>query len=375
MELLDYSGNAGFNLKSSSESEEEYQIMSTYFHSQASDNDSSYTNDTDYEYKQPMALVSGSGSGSAVSSAVSLVPSHQPAPISSTLATTHSHGHTHTHSHGHPHIHSYTQPEYSYGQAFDDESSISVPNSAVVPTVPMMDLYSSSLLVKSSQQPPLFPTSFYPEDPRPLPIAAAAAAGASGGASANTPVVNPVQTPSLRHQPSPPQSTPTSQQTPSIQTTSTPASLPISSPQLNMHEYPDMTTMVNSNSSMVVPMVDSTFVDLHICTICSKRITRDMSRHMRTHQIIPRFSCTFPKSQCNHKSGRFNRPYDFKKHLLNRHFKFDIPDIKRIHNLSDKLDHTGSCPCGLRFVGKDWLDFHILTPDRSKRCPCIEVSA
>lgn len=136
--------------------------------------------------------------------------------------------------------------------------------------------------------------------------------------------------------------------------------------------YPDMTSLVNSNSNIVVPLVESTFVDHRLCTACGKRITRDMSRHMRTHQSVSRFTCKFPKSQCRHKSGNFNRPYDYKKHLLNRHFKFDHPEIRKLHNLSDKLDHWGTCPCGLRCSGKDWLDLHILVGSHEKKCPFLE---
>ncbi|EMG45730.1 hypothetical protein G210_4062 [Candida maltosa Xu316] len=160
-------------------------------------------------------------------------------------------------------------------------------------------------------------------------------------------------------------------------TTSTPShtnqQLPFQVPtNIDVNQYPDMTTLVNSNANIVVPMVENRFVDHKVCSICGKRITRDMSRHMRTHQTESRFNCKFPKNQCRHKSGRFNRPYDFKKHLLNRHFKFDDPSIKRLHNLSDKLNHWGTCPCGLRFSGRDWLDEHILTEDPNKKCPFIE---
>ncbi|KAK6464562.1 hypothetical protein DFJ63DRAFT_334121 [Scheffersomyces coipomensis] len=140
---------------------------------------------------------------------------------------------------------------------------------------------------------------------------------------------------------------------------------------IELNQYPDMTSLVNSNSNIVVPLVESQFVDHSVCTVCGKRITRDMTRHMRTHQSESRFKCHFPKNQCRHKSGKFNRPYDFKKHLLNRHFKFDEVAIRRLHNLSDKLDHWGTCPCGIRFMGKDWLYEHILTDDASKKCPCI----
>lgn len=142
--------------------------------------------------------------------------------------------------------------------------------------------------------------------------------------------------------------------------------------KIDVNKYPDMTTLLNANSSIMLPPVESQFVDHKLCTICGKRITRDMSRHMRTHQLESRFTCKFPKSQCRHKSGKFNRPYDYKKHLLNRHFKFDDPCVKRLHNLSDKLHHWGTCPCGTRFVGKDWLDQHILTDDDDRRCVCIE---
>lgn len=158
-------------------------------------------------------------------------------------------------------------------------------------------------------------------------------------------------------------------------------SLPPTNPLVNnsyqlaapgVQPYPDMTSLVNSNSNIVVPLVESTFVDHRLCTVCGKRITRDMSRHMRTHQSVSRFTCKFPKSQCRHKSGNFNRPYDYKKHLLNRHFKFDNPEIRKLHNLSDKLDHWGICPCGFRSTGKDWLDLHILVEGHDKKCPFLD---
>lgn len=142
--------------------------------------------------------------------------------------------------------------------------------------------------------------------------------------------------------------------------------------QFDIGQYPDMTTLVNLNHNIVVPLVELTFVDHKVCLVCGKRITRDMSRHMRTHQAELRFSCKFPKNQCRHKLGKFNRPYDFKKHLLNRHFKFDNLQIKRLHNLSDKLNHWGTCPCGERYTGKEWLSKHILTEDVTKKCRFIE---
>lgn len=154
-----------------------------------------------------------------------------------------------------------------------------------------------------------------------------------------------------------------------------PTNLPTLPPHHHMDvaEYPDMTTFVNSNiNSIPIPLVEARFVDHRICEICGKRITRDMSRHMRTHQSEARFTCEFPKQQCRHKLGKFNRPYDYKKHLLNRHYNFDDPEVKKLHNLSDKLPHWGTCPCGLRFTGEAWLDEHILTSDLSKRCPMLD---
>ncbi|CAN3371939.1 hypothetical protein DIURU_004408 [Diutina rugosa] len=131
------------------------------------------------------------------------------------------------------------------------------------------------------------------------------------------------------------------------------------------------TTMVNSNPEYAAPVVDAVFVDPRSCTVCGRRILRDMARHMRTHQETPRFVCMFhTMGKCTHKSGRFNRPYDFKKHLLNRHFKFDDPKIKQMHNLSDKLDHFGECGCGFKGDGKRWLDDHMLT-SKPTRCSML----
>lgn len=137
----------------------------------------------------------------------------------------------------------------------------------------------------------------------------------------------------------------------------------------DIHHYPDMTTMVNANASMAAPLVEATFVDLKRCTVCGRRITRDMTRHLRTHELTKRFTCKFSKSSCSHRSGQFNRRYDFKKHLLNKHFEFDDSRIKKVHNLSDKLNDWGTCPCGQRFNSGDWLENHVLTQDPSRRCP------
>lgn len=106
-----------------------------------------------------------------------------------------------------------------------------------------------------------------------------------------------------------------------------------------------------------------------VCNICERFISRDFSRHMRIHDEIGRFRCVFPSS-CNHRSGKFNRPYDYKKHLLNMHFKFDSPKAKAAPNLTEKLQVWGSCgACGQQFTGNDWLEHHVLTSDLVKRCP------
>lgn len=162
------------------------------------------------------------------------------------------------------------------------------------------------------------------------------------------------------------------QLSPQLQRQSGPVDMASEQPAVDPQQYPDMTTMINANSSMILPMVETTFVDYSLCSVCGKKITRDMSRHMRTHRLDSRFACKFPKSQCNHKLGRFNRRYDFKKHLLNRHFEFDDPEIKKHHTLSGKLTHWGTCQCGLRFLGALWLEEHVLTGDITKRCPYLD---
>lgn len=106
-----------------------------------------------------------------------------------------------------------------------------------------------------------------------------------------------------------------------------------------------------------------------VCSICDRYISRDFSRHMRIHDEVGRFRCVFPREQCKHKLGKFNRPYDYKKHLLNMHFRFDNPAVKMAPNLTEKTKEMGLCiACGQRFMGNDWLDDHILSPDVRKKC-------
>lgn len=110
-----------------------------------------------------------------------------------------------------------------------------------------------------------------------------------------------------------------------------------------------------------------------VCTICDKYISRDLTRHLRIHDEVGRFQCVYPRHMCNHKTGKFNRPYDYKKHLLHVHFKFDDPNGKSSHKLTDKLPLTGNClACGARYSASDWIDRHVLTKDLSQKCPYLK---
>lgn len=113
-----------------------------------------------------------------------------------------------------------------------------------------------------------------------------------------------------------------------------------------------------------------------ICPICDKHISRDFTRHSRIHNEIGRFQCVFPRSECSHKSGKFNRPYDYKKHLLNVHFTFEDPKTRLAPNLKEKLMVRGHCnACGQHFTGNDWLNEHVLNTDKSKRCSKLQQEA
>lgn len=97
------------------------------------------------------------------------------------------------------------------------------------------------------------------------------------------------------------------------------------------------------------------------CHICGKYFKRDLPRHLRTHQEVARFVCPYPRENCPHKRGQFNRPYDFKKHLLHGHFIFDDQKtVRSFRDLKSKLHHQGTCVCGLRFEASQWLDHHVL---------------
>lgn len=104
------------------------------------------------------------------------------------------------------------------------------------------------------------------------------------------------------------------------------------------------------------------------CSICGKYISRDLSRHLRIHDEVGRFRCVFPE-YCNHKTGKFNRPYDYKKHLLHFHFVFDNKSGKTANNLTEKLPLVGNCKhCNYRTTAQDWLENHVLTVSPDKKC-------
>lgn len=106
------------------------------------------------------------------------------------------------------------------------------------------------------------------------------------------------------------------------------------------------------------------------CKICGKYFKRDLPRHMRTHEEVARFVCPFPREKCQHKRGQFNRPYDFKKHLLHGHFVFDDQkEVRSFRDLRSKLDKPGTCNCGMRFLANEWLEQHVL--DGANRCPLL----
>ncbi|KAI5968568.1 hypothetical protein CANMA_002313 [Candida margitis] len=110
------------------------------------------------------------------------------------------------------------------------------------------------------------------------------------------------------------------------------------------------------------------------CPVCDKFISRDLTRHMRIHNEIGRFQCVYPREMCNHKTQNFNRPYDYKKHLLHSHFKFDDSRGKTAHTLGDKLPLSGECiACGARYLASEWLSEHVLTKNERQRCIYVDA--
>jgi hypothetical protein len=108
------------------------------------------------------------------------------------------------------------------------------------------------------------------------------------------------------------------------------------------------------------------------CDICGHVIASDIVRHKRTHDKEGRFKCLYPRSHCPHKSGHFHRQYDLKKHLLHDHFVLHSSSVKRMKNLTDKLDHVGTCHCGKRMKASEWLN-HIMARDAEGSFECPDL--
>jgi hypothetical protein len=108
------------------------------------------------------------------------------------------------------------------------------------------------------------------------------------------------------------------------------------------------------------------------CDICGHVIASDIGRHKRTHDKKGRFKCFYPRAHCPHKSGYFHRQYDFKKHLLHDHFVLHNSSVKRMKNLTDKLNHEGTCLCGKRMKAGEWLN-HIIARDAEGSFECPDL--
>lgn len=142
----------------------------------------------------------------------------------------------------------------------------------------------------------------------------------------------------------------------------------VTGPQ-TLQAYPDITSYVNSNPHQPAPTVDSVFNDQVTCPICGRNNFKLLKRHIKIHENNPRFRCRFPKLICNFKTNTYNRPFDYKRHLTNKHLKFDDKKVKKLLSLTNKLEYPGTCPCGQKFIAKFWLSRHILTDNANERCP------
>ena len=147
-----------------------------------------------------------------------------------------------------------------------------------------------------------------------------------------------------------------------------------SSPSSSSSLRPDLYRSISNHSTSSTPDEKKKRVSKGaICPVCDKYISRDLTRHMRIHNEVGRFQCVYPKQMCNHKTQNFNRPYDYKKHLLHLHFQFDDPKGKNANTLGEKLPMSGVCiACGVRFIAGDWLSEHVLTKDLEQRCLYVE---
>lgn len=109
------------------------------------------------------------------------------------------------------------------------------------------------------------------------------------------------------------------------------------------------------------------------CPRCGRHIVNDIARHMRIHEPVSRFKCIYPRQQCSHRSGYFNRRYDFHKHLLHSHFKFDDPDVKKLVSVNDKMKYIGACKCGMKMTGREFLNNHIMIKDAQGKYLCPDL--
>ncbi|KAA8897785.1 hypothetical protein TRICI_006662 [Trichomonascus ciferrii] len=142
-----------------------------------------------------------------------------------------------------------------------------------------------------------------------------------------------------------------------------------------MQQQPSSSATPPSSSASTTSSSTAAPKRKYTCKICGKQFMRDLPRHMRTHEEVARFSCPFPRSYCPHKRGQFNRPYDFKKHLLHGHFIFDDKSAKSYKDLKSKLSSHGTCAsCGVRYRADDWINYHILGSDQSIKCPLLGYS-
>lgn len=138
-------------------------------------------------------------------------------------------------------------------------------------------------------------------------------------------------------------------------------------------QLPHATTSPSVDSVSVSPIVSgSTVSTSEVCPVCNSVIRRDVRRHMRTHDTQPRFKCVYPRTFCSHKTGKFNRQYDFKKHLLHSHFVLRDYKVIKFKSLNQKLGQEGQCMCGMAMIARDWLN-HIIDIDGFGEYSCADL--
>lgn len=95
---------------------------------------------------------------------------------------------------------------------------------------------------------------------------------------------------------------------------------------------------------------------------------RKWRKHVKRCHRPKRFVCNFwVLEKCSPSGGVFLDAISLKRHLLNRHFKFDNGEINWRISFGDKAHLLGTCECGFRTTAREWLDHHVLT-DSSQRC-------